>query len=298
MEGTYYLENFIKMIFGEVIDISKNLKNLLLMNVYEKTWGGTENPFYSFSTGAGLTIKDMLSTIAITMCGVFFCIEFVKTLSKVEGTTYEMVLSVGLKFCLARLAISLADSFVGALHVTSFSLILNASGAIETMDGWSSPTQFMAAISSGTYDLGTTETFIHLGILLIPAVGVKLIFMVTQILAWGRLLEIIMLRTLMPIPVGCLFIDNGRITKRYLASYFAVELQGLIMLIALSFFRSFVADDMKNIINTYGAHEGVTTPCPIVEVEKIAFKLLLGGIIMVIIMAKSGQWASKVVGEG
>ena len=85
------MSDFIKLIFNTVFEdiygLESKIRGLILMNPCQASNEGMENPFYIFWSSAGLNIQTLLSGIALTMCGVFFCVEFVKTLSRIEGTT-------------------------------------------------------------------------------------------------------------------------------------------------------------------------------------------------------------------
>lgn len=288
------VEWFFKIVFGDIASLGTKMKAWLLMNPCGQYYYSSpmiENPFFGFWSGAGVTIQSILSGIATTMCGIFFCIEFAKTLSRVEGTTYEAVMGVGFKFCLARLAISLADKLMTALTLTGAQIISQVS-AIATMDTISKAdmTQFYNHIWTASKDLGVTGFFALIALVVIPCLAVKAVTVIAMIMAYGRLLELVFYHAFLPLPVGCLFIDNARITKRFFASYFATILQGVFMFVGYSIFISNVIPAMQPIIDS--------VPTGLDDIAKMLFKVVMWGIMMVVIMMKSGSWASKMVGEG
>lgn len=289
------IEWFFRIIFGDVASLGTKMKAWLLMNPCGASYGsGSDeiiNPFYGFWSGAGVSIQSILSGVATTMCGIFFVVEFAKTLSRVEGTTYEAVVGLGCKFCFARLAISLGDKLMTALTITGANIISKVASVSE-MSALDRPsmTKFYIHVFSSAKSMGITGFFALIVIIIIPCLVVKAVTIIAMVMAYGRLLELMFYHAFMPLPMGCLFIDNARITKRFFASYFATILQGVFMFVGYSIFITNVATAIEPIVNNDISQ--------VDDIAKMLFKVVMWGIMMVIIMIKSGSWASKMVGEG
>lgn len=289
---------FFKIIFSDIASLGTKMKAWLLMNPCGASYGSDPNevinPFYGFWSSAGVSIQNILSGVATTMCGIFFVVEFAKTLSRVEGTTYEAVVGLGCKFCFARLAISLGDKLMTALTLTGTEIISKVAN-VSSMDNIKGifMVNFYAHIWNTVKETGVTGFFALIVIIIIPCLVVKAVTIIAMIMAYGRLLELMFYHAFMPLPMGCLFIDNARITKRFFASYFATILQGVFMFVGYSIFVSNVTPLIEN-INA----EVPVGSSPVEELAKMLFKVTMWGIMMVIIMMKSGSWASKMVGEG
>ncbi len=297
-EMAIIIEWFFKIIFGDVASLGTKMKAWLLMNpcadyYFIDGYTRVENPFYNFWSGAGVSIQSILSGVATTMCGIFFVVEFAKTLSRVEGTTYEAVVGLGCKFCFARLAISLGDKLMTALTITGANIISKVSSIATTsfaFENNKTMVHFYNNIFTATKDVGITGFFALIVVVIIPCLVVKAVTLIAMIMAYGRLLELMFYHAFMPLPMGCLFIDNARITKRFFASYFATILQGVFMFIGYSIFISNIVPAMQPIADE--------VPSGVDVIAKMLFKVVMWGIMMVIIMMKSGSWASKMVGEG
>ena len=281
---------FFDIIFKDVMDLGPNMKAWLLMDPCQAQYGSIANPFYNFWSGAGISIQNILSGTATVMCGIFFMVEFARTLSRVEGTTYEAVVGLSCKFCFARLAISLGGSLMTALTLTGADIINKISGSANSQE---LTERQMEAISGNIYecakDVGVTGFFAMIALTIIPLLIVKAATMIAMIMAYGRLLELMLYHAFMPLPVGCLFIDNARITKRFFANYFATILQGVFMFVGYSMFTSNVLPIMTDMIHN--------EPDGIKGFAQMLFNVVLWSVMMIVIMMKSGSWASKVVGE-
>ena len=307
------MSDFIKLIFNTVFEdiygLESKIRGLILMNPCQDSNEGMENPFYIFWSSAGLNIQTLLSGIALTMCGVFFCVEFVKTLSRIEGTTYEAVVGVGLKLCLAKLAIDLGAKLMEALTATGNAIVLNISNVGTTTalteNSFVSvlfPGVTEADIKAGAAyafvnkcveDLGTLESFGLIAIVLIPLLVVKASVLITTIMAYGRILELMLFHAFAPLPMGLLFLDNARIPKRFFASYFATVLQGVFMFVGYSIFNSRVTSIIQKTVTSqsdeFSGYSALTS---------MLFEIVIWSVMMIVIVMKSGSWASKVVGEG
>lgn len=284
------IEWFYGLIFKDILDFGPNMRALLLMNPCEASYGSTENPFFTFWSSTGSNIQALLSGIALTMCGIFFCVEFVKTFSRIEGTTYEAVIGVGLKLCFAKLAISLGGKLMEAFTATGHSIITNISTAANSQKvDWATQLKFSVYISKSAMSLGIADGFAVIAISLIPLLVVKVSFLIVTIMAYGRLLELMLYHAFMPLPMGMIFLDNARIPKRFFASYFATILQGVFMFVGYSVFLTKVIPIMQDVSEATATLSGLTSKL---------FQVVLWCVMMIVIVMKSGSWASKVVGEG
>lgn len=309
-----FIEMIFNAIFEDIYGLESKMRGLILMDPCQASNGGIENPFYTFWSSAGSSIQTLLSGIALTICGVFFCVEFVKTFSRIEGTTYEAVVGVGLKLCLAKLAIGLGGKLMEALTATGNSIILTISSVslgttstsgdeplgLTVLLPWLTDSDLKAA-AAGAFvhqcveDLGTLESFGLIAIVLIPLLVVKASVLITTIMAYGRILELMLFHAFAPLPMGFLFLDNARIPKRFFASYFATVLQGIFMFVGYSIFSSKVTSIIQSTAAVVGSSDDISGYSVLTS---MLFQIVIWSVMMIVIVMKSGSWASKVVGEG
>lgn len=253
------------------------------------------DPFFGF----GDPIRKTLRNIAISICALLFCIEFIKRLMKMGKFEMEDIMIVAYKFVLARAALDIGNQLLGAMTSTAVSIISNIvdknnGGFNLDITGENGYGQnviaLIKALKKAGETLGITESIGIVATLLIPLLAIKIIGMVGICLAYGRLFELYMYHIIYPIPCGALLFDQGRVTKKFLTSYFACALSGAFMMLSIYLFK-FMTENELSIITKKIESDGIQS------LGSTSFTLLLASLIMLIGMTKSSSWARRMLGE-
>lgn len=303
-EGVGY---FIRVLLEELGDTEQKIQDMLSCDpinddkIYQywdanHKWVSMVNPFEDFGTN----ITKLFTSIAISFCAIFFCIEFIKRLMKMEKFSFEDIFYVAYKFLFARFALSIGSDLLGAFASIGDTLLADlpthfaAKGTDWSVTG---PTygdnlnNLLVTIENKSSSLGIIDSMKIMGTILIPLLAIKIVCMVCTVMAYGRLFELAMYQIIYPIPCCTLLYENGRIMRKFMLGYFALVLQGFFMLLSLYIFHYMTINvlvDINDAINKDGLTQGMTGN---------AFILLMGALIMLIGMTKSSSWARRMLGE-
>ena len=290
LDFTESVVNFFKSLVSSIPSQEQDMLSIIKMDP-------SMNPFDGVSMG----ITSVLTNYATVICGVLFMIEFLKYTIKIESVKFEYVVGLGLKFAVAKAALSIGGTIIDALTATANDLVTaaarnNTVTVVNAADGNNTLVLTDATVSGNVdkiveiiqntlNDLNFIQAIVPLVTLLLPLLAIKIILYVGVVMAYGRMFELTMYRMMYPLPCGMLLLDHGRIPKRFFASYCACALQGPIMVLSVQLFEAFLT---KAVNEAKDAN----------DLSSLAFTMLMAGLMMVMGMLKSGQWASKIVGEG
>ncbi|MBQ8967280.1 hypothetical protein [Ruminococcus sp.] len=257
---------------------------------------GSKNPF----EGVSIQLTTTLTNYAYIICAIVFMIEFLKYTIKIEGVKLEYVAGLGFKFAVARSALDIGRDLLLAITATANSLVLSAvntqavyyaydsSGKLVSQSvtgGISENIEAIKTLINKTLeDAGMFDAIVPLITLSLPFIAIKVIMFIGIIMAYGRMFEMTIYQIMYPLPCGMMLLDQGRIPKRFFASYCACALQGPIMIMSVSLFEGFM---------TRAVAEAETVQ----DLSAVAFTTLMAALMMLMGMLKSGQWANRVLGE-
>lgn len=261
------------------------IKDVVAANILSAdSISGRPNIFYYTATRG---YRDTVN-VATTICGVVFLIEFLKITVKLDVLKFEYLFSALFKLCVARLAISIGGTMLGALSSTATSLVGTVS---PTTTSDATIALMVATIDTACDGMDLLEAIGLLTTLLIPFIAIKVIGLVGVVLAWGRLIELTIYHVVYPLPCAALCLDNASITRRFMLSYLSVALQGVFMMLSLKIFQTWVTSDITAVINAFGS-----TDTSYAQISKLVFSLFLACLIMIVTLMKSGQWSQKLCG--
>lgn len=292
---------FVEALLSMLGETEAKTLDIIQCDPSKPTSGSFSNPFYNFGT----TITDHLTNIAVSICALLFCIEFIKKLMKMGKFEMEDIMVVAYKFVLAKAALDIGNQLMTAMFATGSKVLTgsimtkleNSNGEVIDLSSSAYNTAIVKLLSNtktAVENLGFLQTIGVLATLLIPLIAIKIISMVGYAMAYGRLFELTMYHIIYPIPCSALLFDQGRVTKRFLTSYFACVLQGAFMIISICIFNFISVNCLTELTK---AMETAGDGFFMENLGKVAFELLMASLIMVIGMTKSSSWARRMLGE-
>lgn len=254
-------------------------------------------------TGGGIDIWDavvafstVLRPFCYTIIAICLLIEIAQTAMKVDLLQWEHGLKVGIKMVLSKVCIDIAPTLLKAIYAQAADWTGSASSA-SFGGGMSSMGDLVNA------DMATMINSLSgwgpvLGLfmsLLIVVIAIKICGLLLQVIAYGRLFEIYVYLAVSPVPCAFFPLGDGagggisRLTSRFFKSFAAVCLQSVIMIVCIRIFGKIMETAITSQIAeavAIGGAQGVSDLC---------YTMLLGCIVLVMAVAKSGTWAKGIL---
>lgn len=244
-----------------------------------------------------VTLSNGLVPFCNIIIGICMLLEIAKTASKVDLIKWEHGLKVAVKMALAKVCIEVAPTFLHACYN-------QASIFITYMSGAGSAVGLSATVDPliDTYIAGVSGMGNALGLLvstLLLQMGIKICGLMVLVIAYGRVFEILIYLLVSPIPVAFACYNEGnegisRITMRFVKSFIAVCLQGLMMFMCIRLFGLVITTSFTNIVASSVA-SGLTGSA---MVQELCYDMLLFTIVLVMAVAKCGSWAKSIMDAG
>lgn len=254
-------------------------------------------------TGGGIDIWDdvvafstSLRPFCYTVIAICLLIELLQTAMKVDVLKWEQGIKVGIKIVLSKVCIDVAPTALRAIY--------------QQAADWCSVAS-TASFGNGITDMGDLvstdmENMINslsgwgpvLGLfmsLLIVVIAIKICGLLIQVIAYGRIFEIYVYLAVSPLPCSFLPLGGGsgsnfsRLTARFFKSFAAICLQSVIMIVSIRVFGKIMETAITNQIAasvTVGGSQGVSDLC---------YTMLLGCVVLVMSVVKSGSWAKGIL---
>jgi hypothetical protein len=233
-----------------------------------------------------------LMPFAMLIIGICLLIEIAQVLTKVDMVKWEHGIKLGFKMAMSVALLNILPTFLRACYLQAVAWI----NAVVGLGGIGLGVDFQSDLTElidGVSGLGTVLGLFVSTIVLVLAIQVCGIIIMA--IAFGRMFEIYVYLAVSPIPAAFFPIGDGsgggfsRITMKFLRSFAAVCLQGVMMMICMRLFSILLSDILTDVILTYvdtGESAGVT---------QIMFTFLLGSIALVMSVIKSGGWAKSIL---
>lgn len=254
-------------------------------------------------TGGGIDIWDAVVTFSTvlrpfcyTIIAICLLIEIAQTAMKVDLIKWEHGLKVGVKMVLSKVCIDIAPTVLKAMYAqaaewTSSASTTSFGGGISSMGDLVNAD--MATMINGLSGWGPV-----LGLfmsLLIVVIAIKVCGLLINVIAYGRIFEIYVYLAVSPVPCAFFPLGDGsgggvsRMTSRFFKSFAAVCLQSVIMIVCIRIFgkimESAITSQIADAVSVGGA-QGVSDLC---------YTMLLGCIVLVMAVAKSGSWSKSIL---
>lgn len=260
-------------------------------------------------------VQFVLKPICYTILAFFFLVELIKLNQKLDVMKWEYIFMLIIKVVLAKVVIDIAPEFLNLLYSTSCEwitgilsqtsdyglsqdIIDNAKSQFDKVQSSYSTVGIKFEDLSNdqiyySYLASTLRTLLDdMGFLELLAVGmtallqmiiVMLCGLVVKVIAYGRMIELLVMYAVSPIACAFIFDGEGQsnITKRYAMNFFAICLQGVFIIIASRIYSAFMIDELSK--------NGLTSW------SEISKTILLGAIALVLCISKCGDWARRLL---
>ncbi len=237
-----------------------------------------------------------LSDVLKPFCNIVICIclliEIAQVAAKVDIIKWEHGLKLCVKMTLAKVAIDIAPTFLRACY-NQATLWIKGLGSPTLNLGNLVTTTTVDTLVDGVSGFGGAIGLLASCLLLILAI--KICGLIVQVIAYGRVFEIYVYLLISPLPMAFFPLGNGngdgisRITSRFIKSFIAVCLQGVMILVVMQIFSTICGSAIADAINNAAAAGGS------VGVSNLCFALLMGCVVLVMSVAKCGTWAKGII---
>jgi len=241
-----------------------------------------------------ITLSNALKPFCYIVIGICLLIELANVASKVDLIKWEHGLKIAVKMVLSKVMIDIAPTFLKACYNQAAIWIssLGVSGTISL------GTTLKATIDSEVDSItGFFQPLLLCIVVLLPLMAVKICGLLVEVIAFGRMFEIYCLLCVSPLPCAFFPLGDGsgggfsRITKKFFLNFIGVCLHGVMIIISIKLFGIM----MTNAVTTMATGSGADAAT---NVSNLCYSMLLGGIVLVMACAKSGQWAKSILDAG
>ncbi len=263
---TFILDWILQMIQGFDGNVNKAVQ-VLTTDIFG-------NSMYTMAQG----IAHIITPFALTIITIIFLIEFIKITVKMDILKYEYLVRIFFKLVLAKVSIDMSFMLLSAIYATGAEWI-NRAGATNSTLGNATGTALATIIQNMTWyeALGLVST---MGI---SFLAIWISGMVVIVIAYARMFELYVYMSASPLPCAFLPMEESRIPKRFFLSFAGVCLQGLFIIIAIKLYQAVCVDTIIPAVQSSSA------------LSDIAFNMLLGALVLVMAVVKSGQWAKAIL---
>jgi len=223
------------------------------------------------------TVFDVVLGTAYTLITLFFIIDLCNKTLMLETSNYEVTVKLLLRFVFAKVIVENCRGIMGMI-LNAFSGIITS---LEEVDGSLLGNSVANALidkveemDGGFLGINYITYFLQLQptMLLIWVASI-----ISGVIVIGRMFEIMIYSAVAPLPLSTLAGEMSHDTaKRFLQSYIAVCLQGVIIVIAFKLFGGIITD----------AYAG--------DIGLLNYLVLV--VVFCLTLFKSGTWARQIVG--
>ena len=271
------LYNLIKDLFNSIYGVILTANDLILK---------TPEEFNSQAYGMVKTIANSIIPIALVIAVMFWIIEFCKKSMMFEVTTPESIAKLVFKFIFCKVFIQASFELCVTIYSGVFGILSKVVG-ISQVEGGQIMSQLdtsLQVIKTEIDGLGLIGLVALLPFLALFCILMFIVNWVITLIIYGRFIELFMLFALCPLPLATLTSDMTHdIAKRFLQEFIAVSLQAVVMVIVLAIYTVLImGTDFSTGTGILGIMGGY----------------ILGFLVLVLTLFKSGSWAKKFVGLG
>ncbi|GHU55743.1 hypothetical protein AGMMS49975_17980 [Clostridia bacterium] len=248
----------------------------------------TTDIFESAFAGTATAIAEVVAPVAASIAALCFMIEFLKCTVKADIIKWEYAVRMMCKLAIAASAIQVAPKLLKFIYIT---------GA-----GWISGVGAVGAGEFGSSVYGHIETILSkmnwaqaLGFAVSMLVAFLALFVagiLVHVMAYVRMFEILIHMAVSPIPCAFLPLEDsvfGAIPKKFVMSFTAAVMQGLFILISIVMFQALCSNIILTAMESATGMAGLTL---------VSSGMLLGSLVLVVAVMKSGAWAKSILGLG
>ena len=240
-----------------------------------------------------ISLSNALKPFCYIVIGICLLIELANVASKVDLIKWEHGLKIAVKMVLSKVMIDIAPTFLKACY-NQAALWIGSLGVSGTI---SLGTTLKATIDAEVDSIsGFFQPLLLCIVVLLPLMAVKICGLLVEVIAFGRMFEIYCLLCVSPLPCAFFPLGDGsgggfsRITKKFFLNFIGVCLHGVMIIISIKLFGIMMTNAVTSMAT--GGADAAT------NVSNLCYSMLLGGIVLVMACAKSGQWAKSILDAG
>lgn len=245
---------------------------------------------------AVVAFSDILKPFCYTIISICILIELAQVAMKVDLIKWEHGLKVSVKLVLSKVCIDIAPTVLRAIYEQAATWTSNA--ATSGFGGGAASMGSLVNADMQNMIEGLSGWGPVLGLfmsLLIVVIAIKICGLLIQVIAYGRIFEIYVYLGFSPLPCAFFPLGDGsgggmsRLTGKFFRSFAAICLQGVIMIVCIRIFGKIMESAITNQISAAVAAGGAT------GVSDLCYTMLLGCIVLVMSVVKSGGWAKSIL---
>lgn len=240
---------------------------------------------------SAVTLSNVLRPFCYTIIALCMMIEIAGVASKVDIIKFEHGLKLAVKMCLAKVFIDIAPMLLLAIYRQAQTWIHGYSSASSLGRNCLDKLEPLVDNLSGLG--GILGIFLSTFIVLL---AIKVCGLMVMVMAYGRVFEVLVYVAVSPIPCAFFPLGNGdgggfsRTTAKFLRSFAAVCLQGVMMMAVLQFFSVIIGAALDSVI------AGVDTGGDVnAAITNLIYTMLLGSVSLVMAITKCGSWAKGIL---
>ena len=198
--------------------------------------------------------------------------------AKMDVLKWEYLLRVIFKLIFAKVAIDMSFSLLSAIYATGAEWIQGA--GTTGSDLGSSVGAALTTILTGMtwYEALGLVCTMGISFLVIWIAGLVIIVM-----AYARSFELLIYIAAAPLPCAFMPLEQSRITKKFFLSFAGVVLQGLFIILSIKLYQAICVSAIIPAVQSS------------TELSDISFNMLLGAIVLVMAVIKSGSIAKSIL---
>lgn len=245
--------------------------------------------------GAMTNITSAIKSTAITLCVLFFMIDFFQKSLHLQWVTWENIMMFFLKLFLARLFINNVGGIMAMIQ-NGFASMIGDTGLTwslsflifppkNDLEYFLSGEALARAESSADVlwgDIDVMAGFYNIGITIVGLI-MKIVFIIAAIIVIARIFELLVYTVIAPIPFATFSCEGLQdVGKGFLKSYAAVCLQAVVIVVMMIVYSVLLTDENRAILHLSGLGQGVVA---------LLMTFIFGAGVM-----QSGNWAKKFCG--
>lgn len=237
------------------------------------TSDGTVGGMYTLA----LNVKAVVMPISLIIMNIVFVIDFLKYSIKMDILNWQNGITIFFKFILAKVTMDLSAYLMDAIYTTAAEWITSIGSDKSATLGATAG----ALIKSEISGYGTMKC---LGLMISSSIMFVIIVMcaiIMNVIAYARIFEIMIYVSISPLPCAFLPMEHSRIPFKFFLNFAGVCLQGVFMAISIKMYAVICTSILSGISNNS-------------SVWTIIYNLVIGSIVCLMAIIKSGSWANKV----
>lgn len=238
----------------------------------------TENVFTHGMYGMARNISDIIKPFALIIITLCFLLEFLNLTIKMDILKWEYGARVVLKFVMAKVAIDVSFELLYAIFATGtewIQLVGDASGSLGEA--------VKLSLRDLIQDMKAFEALALVCTMGISFIVVWISGIIVTVMAYARMFELLIYIAVAPLPCAFIPMEGSRISKKFFLSFAGVVLQGLFIILSIKLYQGLCSSLLVPAVQAS------------TDMTIIAFNMLLGAIVLVVSVVKSGSLAKSIL---